>query len=274
MMTLDRAREIRDGLGLPEGATAQEWFHGYWSAPSVGDLLASQLMEAYAVLHAAEVAKERDAARAEAERLRAAIRSGYEAMWKWYGVCPYCSFPEEDGHRVHDADCPTVTILGMRRGTEGREVTIEPQAAVPPTAPDESCATCEKQGNPLCEVFMAGCPVVATGCNCWRAKETAVPPVEPIMAPLRGIAPDCTGKPSAEDLALQWLHKREERWVREARKEPSVTPTSSASTCGTRYGDPVQQSGMTTAESLARSLVENRAVWQKMADSDKVGGTS
>ena len=49
MMTLDRAREIRDGLGLPEGATAQEWFHGYWSAPSVGDLLASQLMEAYAL---------------------------------------------------------------------------------------------------------------------------------------------------------------------------------------------------------------------------------
>jgi hypothetical protein len=155
-MTIEQARAVRDGLGLKEGATAEEWVYSLVYEPWCSCRNASDVIEAYAVFHAAPIAEERDRLRVEVAELREAVRRGADNTWRWWGACPYCSFGEPNA-RLHDADCPTVALLGMRRSTEGREVTCP--TAEPPSIPaQETCDPPELIGDTLrrCGYFGKG----------------------------------------------------------------------------------------------------------------------
>lgn len=159
-MTVEQAERIRKDLCLPPNATAEEWADAFQVQPPA--------LVAFATLHAAPIVAERDAARAEVAVLRAAIATGAENAWKWWGACPYCSFGEP-GERRHDYDCPANPC--------------PPKDAVPLG----ECSSCHWLGTQGCRE--SECP--------------HKPPAEPIMAPLRGIAPDCTGVLGLEEAVMR-----------------------------------------------------------------------
>jgi hypothetical protein len=154
-MTLEQAERIREDMGLKEGATAVEW--GRASILKLGFLEAAGRvviwMEAYAVLHAAGIAEERD-------RLRAAIATAFRKVWQSHGICPFCDYEDGPGSRWHwhEEGCP-VLLYGPQKETACPPEDTGCPTAQPPSIPaPETCDPPELIGDTLrrCGYFGKG----------------------------------------------------------------------------------------------------------------------